>query len=123
MILNCRRRLRDFTQRSRPVIETMGQAIGKLTAVHIRVTNPRLALSAERQLVYIMRGSGCQGHTTEGSVERIGPSSIIVYNEHGEFLEYFSGDALRSWCVADMNGDPIEGWHSIAAEDGDRMRP
>jgi hypothetical protein len=85
--------------------------------------NPRLLLSNECFLVYILRDSGVRGHTTSGIVERISTNRINVYDSHGALLEYFSGDALRSWCVVDLKDKPVDAWLHIAPEDAERFLP
>lgn len=61
--------------------------------------NPSLILSIELFLVYVLRASGVHGRMTSGRVERIGPNSINVYDERDAWIEYFSGEALRRWCI------------------------
>lgn len=58
---------------------------------------------------------------TAGRVERIGPDLINVYDEHNLWLEYFSGDALRSWCIFDRHGLPHQDWKSVQREDAHHM--
>jgi hypothetical protein len=87
------------------------------------VPNPRLSLSNENFLVYIMRSSGVRGRVTSGSIEKLRANRINVYDVYGALLEYFSGDALRSWCVLDLENRPLDGWHDIAPEDAERFIP
>jgi hypothetical protein len=85
------------------------------------VPNPSLILSIELSLVYVLRATGCHGRLTAGSVERIGPKHINIYDEHGTWLEYFSGDALRSWCALNQHGMPHEDWKVVQPEDIDHV--
>lgn len=82
---------------------------------------PTLLLSVEVLLVYVLRVSGCHGRMTTGRIERTGPDQINVYDQHGTWLEYFSGDALRSWCVLHQNGMPHEDWKAIHPDDLERI--
>lgn len=72
-----------------------------------------LLLSVELFLIYVLRASGCHGRMTTGRIERTHPHKINIYDEHDTWLEYFSGDALRTWCVLNQNGMPHEDWKSI----------
>ena len=83
--------------------------------------NPSLILSIELFLVYVLRASGCHGRMTAGRLERIGPKSINTFDEHGTWLEYFSGDRLRSWCVLNERGMPHEDWKAMQLEDVDHV--
>lgn len=85
------------------------------------VSNPSLILSVELFLVYVLRLSGCRGLMTAGSVKRIAPNKIDIFDEHGRWLEYFSGDALRSWCVLNELGMPHEDWKAVHPEDENRV--
>ncbi len=75
--------------------------------------NPSIALSFETSLEYVLRESGVHGRLTVGRVERIGREQLNVYDEHGALLDYLSGTALRTWCVIDVRGVPLEGWSVI----------
>ena len=85
------------------------------------VPNPGLMLSIELVLVYVLRTSGCHGMLTAGRVERIGTNGLNIYDEHGTWLEYFSGDALRSWCILNQEGMPHEDWKVVQPEDIDHV--
>jgi hypothetical protein len=61
------------------------------------------------------------GRLTAGSVQRTGPDQIRLYDEHDAPPEYFSGDALRSWCVVDAHGKPLADWYSVRPEDVERL--
>jgi hypothetical protein len=76
-----------------------------------------IILSPELFLVYILRQSGCSGQLTAGTVQRSGPCRLNVFDEHGKPFDYVSGDALRTWCVIDPAGKPVEGWSEIMAGD------
>jgi hypothetical protein len=80
-----------------------------------------MALSAETSLVYVLCKSGCHGRLTTGEVERTGPSTINVYDGRGELFGYLSG-TLRTWCIVDSAGTPVEGWAAIMPEDVARIR-
>jgi len=77
---------------------------------------PRIALSIEKSLVYVLRENGCRGHLTSGEVERTGVSTIRIYGRNGEPFDYIS-DGLRTWCVIDACGIPVLGWSSIEPAD------
>ena len=81
---------------------------------------PRIVLSDETSLVYVLRESGCHGHLTRGEIERTGVSTIRIYGTTGQPFEYLS-DGLRTWCLLDACGIPIEGWNSIEAVDVARV--
>lgn len=81
---------------------------------------PRIALSPERSLVYVLRESGCHGQLTVGEVERTGISTINVYDQRGKLFEYLSG-TLRSWCIANAWGIPVQGWNAIMPSDVARV--
>ena len=83
--------------------------------------NPSLILSIELSLVYVLRASGVRGRMTAGRVERIGSNIINIYDERDAWLEYFSGDALRSWCVLNQQGTPHEDWKAVQPEDVDHV--
>jgi hypothetical protein len=85
------------------------------------VPNPSLILSLELFLVYVLRASACHGRMTVGRVERVGPKEIHIFDEHGTWLEYFSGNALRSWCVLNHSGIPYEDWKAVQPEDVDHV--
>ena len=79
----------------------------------------KLSISPETSLIYVRQESGCHGQLTGGTIERIGPNKIKVYDAYGALFEYLSGDALRSWCVIDVHGMPIEEWSFVLPEDVD----
>ena len=72
-------------------------------------------------MVYVLRDSGCMGRFTSGRVERTGPKRVNVYKRSGEFLEYFSGTRIRSWCVFGPDGQRVEGWCEVMPEDSSRI--
>jgi hypothetical protein len=80
-----------------------------------------LRLSFDQSLVYVLRASVCLGRLTSGHIERISEHEISLHDEHGAQLEYFSGSALRSWCVVDSGGKPLDGWHNVLAEDTESL--
>ena len=77
---------------------------------------PRIELSIETPLVYVLRRSGCRGRLTIGHVELQG-LHLNVYDQYGSLVDYVSGDALRSCCVFDNAGIPMRGWTAISPED------
>lgn len=79
--------------------------------------NSTLTLSPEISLVYVLRESGCHGRLTGGKIERVGEQGLKVFDGYDSLIEYISGEALRSWCVIDLNGVPIEEWNSVLPED------
>ena len=82
---------------------------------------PSLPLSDDLVMVYIMRESGCMGRFTSGRVERTGPRGVSVYDRSGDFVEYFSGPRIRSWCVFGPEGQRVEGWCEVTPEDLPRI--
>lgn len=80
-------------------------------------------LSDEAVLVYILAGSGVRGHLTSGGIERGPGGTINVYDARGRRFDYLSGKRLRSWCVVDAIGKPIDGWQEILPEDLPRLIP
>jgi hypothetical protein len=89
-------------------------------AIQFNMALQRITLSPEKSLVYVLRESGCHGHLTGGEVERIGISSIRIYDHHGRAFDYLS-DGLRTWSVIDACGVPLPGWSAIAPEDVTRI--
>lgn len=83
------------------------------------MSHPKLSLSPEVSLVYVRQESGCHGQLTGGTIERVAPNKIKVYDAYGTFFEYLSGDALRSWCVIDVHGMTLEDWSAVQPEDVD----
>jgi len=88
-----------------------------LTPRPVPVPNPSLILSIELFLIYVLRASGCHGRMTAGRIERTSPKTIDIYDERDTRLDYFSGDALRSWCVLNERGIPHEDWKAVHPED------
>ncbi len=105
------------------IVKLENKSYGAAFQMHssLPVPSPILILSLELFLVYVLRVSGCHGRMTSGRVERIGPKSINLYDEHDTWLEYFSGDALRSWCVLNHHGMPHEDWKAVQPEDVDHV--
>lgn len=58
---------------------------------------------------------------TSGRIERVGKGEVMVYDRLGELLEYFSGTALRSWCVVDAFGRSVEGWNAVLPGDAEDL--
>src|SRR5581483_3609037 len=77
----------------------------------------QLRLSSERSLVYVLRGTGCHGRLTHGSIGLTPSGGLNVRTDLGVPLEYLSGDALRSWCVLSEHGMILEEWNMMLPED------
>jgi hypothetical protein len=75
-----------------------------------------MTLSSDTILLYMLH-TGISGRVIEGRVERNGNSAINVYDRYGVFQPYFSGAKLRSWCVVDSAGRPIDSWQSVHPDD------
>lgn len=73
-------------------------------------------LSDNAVFVYILKESGVRGHLTSGRIERRG-GTLDVFDARAERLDYLSGKRIRSWCVVDANGQPLDGWREILPED------
>lgn len=85
---------------------------------------PRLELSLNLVMAYILRHSGVAGRLKRGYVERAGPGTLNVYYEgNGDLIEYFSGTNIRSWCVFGPYGQPLEGWSNVLPEDVAKIFP
>jgi hypothetical protein len=65
----------------------------------------------------VLHESGCRGRLTSGRIERVGKRGLNVYDTYGNLFEYLSGDALRSWCVFNDRGLPVEDWCNILPGD------
>ena len=76
-----------------------------------------IILSDEIVLIYVLRQSGLQGRLTSGRIERCGSGMLNIFDRYGSWLEYFSGDRLRSWCIFGVNGTPMDGWRRVRPED------
>ena len=79
-----------------------------------------LKLSLDRSLKFVLM-TGVQGRITQGSVSRSGEKRIDVYDQYGRLMAYISGDRVRSWCVFNVNDEPIIGWHEIEPQDAELM--
>jgi len=77
----------------------------------------RIDLSLETSLVYVLQKSGCRGRLTIGHVERLPGAALDVYDQYGSLIGYLSGNALRSWCVLDKAGIPVQGWIDVMPDD------
>lgn len=80
-------------------------------------------LSDEAVLVYILTETGVRGHLTQGHVRRGPAGTLDVFDVRGTRIDYLSGKRLRSWCLFDVLGNPIEGWREIQPEDLPKMFP
>ena len=92
-------------------------------ATDLRVKAAVMLLSDEAVLVYILAESGVRGHLTSGRIERTPSGTLDVYDGWGEPFHYLSGKRLRSWCVVDASGKPLDGWREILPEDLPRILP
>lgn len=79
------------------------------------------ALSDNVLLVYILAESGVRGQLKAGWIERATDGIVNVYDARGTRFDYLSGRRLRSWCLVDRNGQPMEGWREILPEDLPRI--
>lgn len=79
-------------------------------------------LSDSAVLVYILKESGVRGHLTSGRIERRA-GALDVFNTRGERVDYLSGKRIRSWCVMDAKGQPVDGWREILPEDLPKILP
>jgi hypothetical protein len=75
-----------------------------------------MELSDNTVLVYVLKGSGVRGHLTSGRIERRA-EALDVFDAQGERVDYLSGRRIRSWCVVDARGQPVDGWREILPED------
>jgi hypothetical protein len=76
-----------------------------------------MVLSDEVCLVYVLAETGVRGKLTSGRIERDPSGALVIFDAHGERFEYLSGSKLQSWCVVGPNGEPVDGWREILAED------
>ena len=76
-------------------------------------------------LVYVLHPSGLVGRLASGRISRDGFGSLAVYDRYGRAIEYLSGPAgnIRSWCVMDLAGKPVDGWSDVKSEDLMRIFP
>lgn len=79
-------------------------------------------LSDTAVLVYVLKETGVRGHLTSGRIERR-TGALDVFNERGERVDYLSGKRIRSWCVVDTKGQPVDGWREILPEDLPKILP
>jgi len=92
-------------------------------ALDLRTKVPVTVLSDDVVLIYILAESGVRGHLTSGRIERRPDGTLDVYDARGRRFDYLSGNRLRSWCVVDPSGKPIDGWREILPEDLPRIFP
>lgn len=81
-----------------------------------------MVLSESVTLVYVLKESGVRGHLSSGRIERHA-GSLDVFDARGERVDYVSGKRLRSWCVVDAQGQPVDGWREILPEDLPKILP
>lgn len=89
----------------------------------MRAETPVMALSDNAVLVYILAESGVRGRLNSGWIERGPDGTLNVYDARRTRFDYLSGSRLRSWCVVDRTGHPIDGWREILLEDLPRILP
>jgi len=79
----------------------------------------RMPFSHDLALVYVLHRSGCVGRLNSGRVSRDGATGLNVYDSYGRLVEYLSGSTsrVRSWCVVESTGNPVQGWLSVSIED------
>ena len=75
------------------------------------------ALSDNAVLIYILAETGVRGQLNSGWIERGLDGTLNVYDARGTRFDYLSGNRVRSWCVVNRKGEPIEGWREVVAED------
>jgi hypothetical protein len=78
-------------------------------------------LSDEVALVYILAETGVRGKLTSGAIERVADGSLNVFDARGNPFEYLSGKRIRSWCLVNGEGKPLDGWRLILPEDAPRI--
>jgi hypothetical protein len=82
-----------------------------------------VVLSEEACLVYVLAESGVRGHLRSGRIERQSSGKLTVFDVHGDWFEYLSGDRIRSWCVVGLDGKPVDGWREILPKDLPQLLP
>jgi hypothetical protein len=82
-----------------------------------------MVLSDEVCVVYVLAETGVRGKLTSGRVERNTSGELDVFDPQGNKFEYLSRGRLRSWCVVGPNGEPVDGWRNILAEDLPKIFP
>jgi len=80
-----------------------------------------MVLSESAVLVYVLAESGVRGHLTSGRIERGSPGTLDIFDARGSRIDYLSGVRLRSWCVIDSQGQPVDGWREVLPEDLPRI--
>lgn len=86
-------------------------------------TSPRMVLSPEVMLIYVLHRGGLVGRVSSGRVARDESGALIVYDRYGRIVEYLSAPAenVRSWCVLGPSETPVDGWHDIKHEDRSKI--
>jgi len=76
-------------------------------------------------LVYVLRPSGLVGRLASGRVVRHESGGLVVYDAYGKITEYLSepGGKVRSWCLLEPHGKPVDGWSEVLEEDRARVFP
>jgi len=84
-----------------------------------------MVLSPDLILVYVLGPSGLVGRLASGRVSRNGTGGLVVSDAYGRLIEYLSepGGKVRSWCLLESTGKPVEGWSAVLEQDRSRVFP
>lgn len=82
-----------------------------------------MALSSDLILVYVLSPSGLVGRLASGRVSRHNGGGLVVHDAYGRIIEYLSepGGKVRSWCLLDPAGKPVDGWSRVQDQDHARV--
>jgi hypothetical protein len=80
-----------------------------------------MVLSDNTVFVYVLKESGVRGHLSSGKIERPGTGALDVFDARGDRIDYLSGTRIRSWCLVNAQGQPVDGWREILPEDLTRI--
>ena len=101
----------------------MLRARSRRLAEYLRVPLPVILLSPESALVFVLAETGVRGHLTVGQIERGVAGGLDVFDAQGDLIDYLSGRRIRSWCVVDALGKPLDGYRQILPEDLPKLFP
>lgn len=59
----------------------------------------------------------------KGRIDRGPTGALEVFDIHGSRIDYLSGGRLRSWCLVDALGRPVDGHQEILPEDLPKIFP